>query len=223
MDPFDTKINKMKQDIDLIKNEIHDIQKVNMIFITINQKNKENKQSLTKSINSLSSTQRNIKHHHQHKPKLNNGDEHRNKNHFNLGPTAPKTKTKINMSAVTSKDKAEQVIEDIVNMLQYQGSLDKLVSYIKVLKYKEELANYVEDNFNNGNSFTDVKTCFKNATKFMKEADDKERECKNEILLYQNLCEELLKKNQDKINSEELKDYFNEIYKVKNMIEKYED
>jgi hypothetical protein len=36
MDPFDTKINKMKQDIDLIKNEIHDIQKVNMIFITIN-------------------------------------------------------------------------------------------------------------------------------------------------------------------------------------------
>ena len=84
MDPFDTKINKMKQDIDLIKNEIHDIQKVNMIFITINQKNKENKQSLTKSINSLSSTQHNIKHHHQHKPKLNNGDEHRNKNHFNL-------------------------------------------------------------------------------------------------------------------------------------------
>ena len=35
MDPFDTKINKMKQDIDLIKNEIHDIQKVIITSITV--------------------------------------------------------------------------------------------------------------------------------------------------------------------------------------------
>ena len=41
--------------------------------------------------------------------------------------------------------------------------------------------------------------------------------------LYQNLCDELLRKNQNKINSDELKEYFNEIYKVKNMIEQYED
>ena len=42
-------------------------------------------------------------------------------------------------------------------------------------------------------------------------------------LLNQNLCDELLRKNQNKINSDELKEYFNEIYKVKNMIEQYED
>ena len=41
--------------------------------------------------------------------------------------------------------------------------------------------------------------------------------------MYQNLCDELLRKNQNKINSDELKEYFNEIYKVKNMIEQYED
>lgn len=35
MDPFDTKINKMKQDIDLIKSEIHDIQKVTFILLMV--------------------------------------------------------------------------------------------------------------------------------------------------------------------------------------------
>ena len=37
--------------------------------------------------------------------------------------------------------------------------------------------------------------------------------------MYQNLCEELLKRNQNKINNEE-QNYFKEIYKVKNIIEK---
>ena len=57
--------------------------------------------------------------------------------------------------------------------------------------------------------------------KFIK--DLKEKEYQNEIAMYQNLCDELLRKNQNKINSDELKEYFNEIYKVKNMIEQYED
>ena len=133
-----------------------------------------------------------------------------------------RSKQTVNMSTLVQKETSEQTIEDIMNSIGYNGPVDKLVSYVKNLKQKEDFARYIENNFKNENC-PSLKQSFKNAAKFMKEADEKEKEYQNEIAMYQNLCDELLRKNQNKINSDELKDYFNEIYKVKNMIEQYED
>lgn len=133
-----------------------------------------------------------------------------------------RSKQTVNMSTLVQKETSEQTIEDIMNSIGYNGPVDKFVSYVKNLKQKEDFARYIENNFKNENC-PSLKQSFKNAAKFMKEADEKEKEYQNEIAMYQNLCDELLRKNQNKINSDELKDYFNEIYKVKNMIEQYED
>ena len=131
-----------------------------------------------------------------------------------------RSKQTVNMSTLVQKETSEQTIEDIMNSIRYNGPVDKFVSYVKNLKQKEDFARFIENNFKSDNS---LKQSFKKAAKFMKEADEKEKEYQNEIAMYQNLCDELLRKNQNKINSDELKEYFNEIYKVKNMIEQYED
>ena len=131
-----------------------------------------------------------------------------------------RSKQTVNMSTLVQKETSEQTIEDIMNSIRYNGPVDKFVSYVKNLKQKEDFARYIENNFKSENS---LKQSFKKAAKCMKEADEKEKEYQNEIAMYQNLCDELLRKNQNKINSDELKEYFNEIYKVKNMIEQYED
>lgn len=152
----------------------------------------------------------------------------KNKNYFNissknnLSMVPKRSKQTVNMSTLVQKETSEQTIEDIMNSIGYNGPVDKFVSYVKNLKQKEDFARYIENNFKNENC-PSLKQSFKNAAKFMKEADEKEKEYQNEIAMYQNLCDELLRKNQNKINSDELKDYFNEIYKVKNMIEQYED
>lgn len=158
---------------------------------------------------------------------LNTINAQKNKNFFNISTAnlsmrPQKMKQKISMSTITPKNQNEQIIDDIMRAINYRGPVDKLVSHIKVLKNKEDLGNFISDNFGSEDNKS-MKLAFKNAAKFMSEAEEKEKEYKNEISMYQNLCEELLRRNQDKINSDELKDYFNEIYKVKNLIEQYEE
>ena len=66
----------------------------------------------------------------------------------------------------------------------------------------------------------DLYNGYRKAEEVVLNKEKREKYFEEEIEMYQNLCEELLKRNQNKINNEELQNYFKEIYKVKNIIEK---
>lgn len=113
---------------------------------------------------------------------------------------------------------SQSIIEEIMATINYNGPIDELVGYIKNLKQKEDLADFIQENFKGKNNNHSIDDSFQNAIKFMKEYDVKEKQYLNEISMYKSLCNELIKRNPELENCEELSPYFSEIEKIENLM-----
>ena len=124
---------------------------------------------------------------------------------------------KINLiSNKNSND--DEFLNDIIENINYKGPINDLPNYIKSLIEKAEISNLILKYFcGDGRNLNDG---YKKAEDVILNNHEREIYFENEIEIYQNLCDELLKRNQNKIDNEELQNYFKEIYKVKNIIEK---
>lgn len=128
--------------------------------------------------------------------------------------------SKINKTSMQSETK-EEVIEEIRLLFKPNTSNEDILSEIILNKQKEDLALLMNQQFNLGRC--DVKKSFAYVTRFMNNSDQIEQMYQDEISLYQSMCEELLRRNKDTINEEQLKSYFNKIYTVENEITKYQE
>ena len=124
---------------------------------------------------------------------------------------------KINV--ISNKNpKDDEFLNDIMDNINYKGPINNLPTFIKNLIEKAEISNLILKYFcGDGRDLYDG---YKKAEDVVLNNYEREKYFENEIEIYQNLCDELLKRNQNKINNEELQNYFKEIYKVKNIIEK---
>ncbi len=124
---------------------------------------------------------------------------------------------KINV--ISNKNpKDDEFLNDIMDNINYKGPINNLPTFIKNLIEKAEISNLILKHFcGDGRDLYDG---YKKAEDVVLNNYEREKYFENEIEIYQNLCDELLKRNQNKINNEELQNYFKEIYKVKNIIEK---
>lgn len=104
-----------------------------------------------------------------------------------------------------------------MTQINYNGPVDELVNYLKNLKQKEELTDFINDNFKN-NDDSNIDNAFQNAINFLKEYEDKKKLYINEIDMYKNLCDEILENNKELLNNKELYPYFEEINKLENLL-----
>ena len=124
---------------------------------------------------------------------------------------------KINLTS-NKNTKDDDFLNDIIDNINYKGPINNLPNYIKNLIEKAEISNLILKYFCGDGR--DLYEGYKKAEDVVLNIHERELYFENEIEIYQNLCDELLKRNQNKINNEELQNYFKEIYKVKNIIEK---
>ncbi len=124
---------------------------------------------------------------------------------------------KINLTS-NKNTKDDDFLNDIIDTINYKGPINNLPNYIKNLIEKAEISNLILKYFCGDGR--DLYEGYKKAEDVVLNNHERELYFENEIEIYQNLCDELLKRNQNKINNEELQNYFKEIYKVKNIIEK---
>ena len=147
----------------------------------------------------------------------NNTNTNTNISNNNLTHRSSQPKNKINLSSIqNSKD--DEYLNNIIDFLSYNGTIENLPNYIKNLIEKAEISNLILKYFCADGR--DLYNGYRKAEEVVLNKEKREKYFEEEIEMYQNLCEELLKRNQNKINNEELQNYFKEIYKVKNIIEK---
>ena len=142
-----------------------------------------------------------------------------NKNNSNNTFTYKSIQSNNKMHLTSNKNsKDDDFLNDIIDNINYKGPINNLPNYIKNLIEKAEISNLILKYFCGDGR--DLYEGYKKAEDVVLNNHERELYFENEIEIYQNLCDELLKRNQNKINNEELQNYFKEIYKVKNIIEK---
>ena len=142
-----------------------------------------------------------------------------NKNNSNNTFTYKSIQSNNKIHLTSNKNsKDDDFLNDIIDNINYKGPINNLPNYIKNLIEKAEISNLILKYFCGDGR--DLYEGYKKAEDVVLNNHERELYFENEIEIYQNLCDELLKRNQNKINNEELQNYFKEIYKVKNIIEK---
>lgn len=138
---------------------------------------------------------------------VNERNEEQNKHH-----------SKIRTNSAIHTDSNEEIFEEIRGLFKPNLSNEDILSTIIINKQKEDLASLISQEFNLGNC--DIKKSFAYVTRFMNNSDQTDQMYQEEISLYRNMCEELLRRSKDTIDEEQMKSYFNKIGTVENEIEK---
>jgi len=235
MDDFDTKIYKMRKEIDSITKEIDFIQKKNSLSKkklqnSIRSLSNNSKKSMT-NINNNETFKLNdnnnskiISNYNDINNKYSNLNKINNNNINNISNIIKKNnpiKININLNKVKINDNYSDKLKEMMDNIGYNGKKENFKNYIKIIKSKSEITKLINKKFNNKTKTREIKNCYKISINYINNYKNKENEFIKEINMYQNLVDELLKKHQNKLNALELNKYFNEINKIKTSLEKY--